>query len=109
VEGPRLLDHMASSRGRGAGFIVPPEADDRNVANQLVAARARNRLCAVAAACWTGPRPGQGWEICAHQTDRERPVMADMQVIVGSRNEARCASITCMIRHYVSPKGRGDL
>ena len=31
--------------------------------------------------------------------------MADMQVIVGTRIEAPCASITCMIRHYVSPKG----
>jgi hypothetical protein len=30
----------------------------------------------------------------------ERPHLADMQVI-----EAHCASITCMIRHYVSPKG----
>jgi hypothetical protein len=28
-----------------------------------------------------------------------------MQVIVGSRIEARCASITRMIRHYVSPEG----
>jgi hypothetical protein len=28
-----------------------------------------------------------------------------MQVIVGTRIEAHCASITCMIRHYVSSKG----
>jgi hypothetical protein len=31
--------------------------------------------------------------------------MVDMQVIVRPGIEAHCVSITCMIRHYVSPKG----
>ncbi len=40
----------------------------------------------------------------AAPTFGHHPLMADMQVIVGTRIEARCASITCMIRHYVCPK-----
>ena len=39
----------------------------------------------------------------------KRPHMADMPVIVSTKIEARCASITGMIRHYAEPEGRGDL
>jgi hypothetical protein len=49
---------------------------------------------------------------CAEPSDlgacrprRQRPVMADMGVIVRLQDQWPCASITCMIRHYVSPKG----
>jgi hypothetical protein len=31
--------------------------------------------------------------------------MADMEVIVRLQDRKLCALITCMIRHYVSPKG----
>jgi len=31
--------------------------------------------------------------------------MLDMEVIVRRQDHEHCASITCMIRHYVSPKG----
>ena len=37
------------------------------------------------------------------------PIMVDMQVIVRRQDQKPCASITCMIRHYVAPKGEGDL
>lgn len=31
--------------------------------------------------------------------------MVDIEVIVRRQAQEHCASITCMIRHYVSPKG----
>src|SRR5215467_3274353 len=33
---------------------------------------------------------------------RGRPVMVDMEVIVRRQDQKHCASITCMIRHYVA-------
>jgi hypothetical protein len=32
--------------------------------------------------------------------------MFDMEVIVGRQNQEPCASITCMIRHYVARRAK---
>ena len=36
----------------------------------------------------------------------ERTVLLDMEVIVRHRDHERCASITCMIRHYVARRAQ---
>jgi hypothetical protein len=37
---------------------------------------------------------------------RSRPLMFDMEVIVRRQNQEHCASITCMIRHYVARRAK---
>jgi hypothetical protein len=36
----------------------------------------------------------------------DRPIMVDMEVIVRRQNQEHCASITCMIRHYVARRAK---
>jgi hypothetical protein len=36
----------------------------------------------------------------------QRPDLLDMEVIVRRQDHARCASITCMIRHYVARRAQ---
>jgi hypothetical protein len=35
-----------------------------------------------------------------------RPILLDMEVIVRRQDHARCASITCMIKHYVARRAK---
>ena len=37
---------------------------------------------------------------------RKHPLMVDMEVIVRRQNHEHCASITCMIRHYVARRAK---
>jgi hypothetical protein len=40
------------------------------------------------------------------QPGSERTDLVDMQVIVRRQNQKLCASITCMIRHYVARRAK---
>src|SRR6266487_1197975 len=40
------------------------------------------------------------------RTTSERPDLVDMQVIVRRQDQKLCASITCMIRHYVARRAK---
>jgi hypothetical protein len=35
-----------------------------------------------------------------------RPILLDMEVIMRRQNQEHCASITCMIRHYVARRAK---
>jgi hypothetical protein len=40
------------------------------------------------------------------QAPRKRPLVFDMEVIARLQNSGLCASITCMIRHYVARRAK---
>jgi hypothetical protein len=44
--------------------------------------------------------------VCAHMTLTGRTHLFDMEVIGRRQNQERCASITCMIRHYVARRAK---
>ena len=56
----------------------------------------------VASPSHAGIRDGQREQLTGTQ---KRTDLFDMEVIVRRQNQEHCASITCMIRHYVAPKG----
>jgi len=51
-----------------------------------------------------GPPDPPGDSCCEHRG--KRSVMVDMQVIVRRQDQELCASITCMIRHYVARRAK---
>ena len=44
--------------------------------------------------------------ICADRIVGRRPTLFDMEVIVRRQDQEHCASITCMIRHYVARRAQ---
>jgi hypothetical protein len=44
--------------------------------------------------------------LCTGGARRDRPLLLDMEVIVRCQDQERCASITCMIRHYVARRAQ---
>src|ERR1035438_3373879 len=60
--------------------------------------------------CTTGPStavwPGPTCMTIHDRPARERPLLLDMEVIVRRQDHACCASITCMIRHYVARRAK---
>jgi hypothetical protein len=44
--------------------------------------------------------------LCTVGAPRELPLLFDMEVIVRRQDQERCASITCMIRHYVARRAK---
>jgi hypothetical protein len=55
---------------------------------------------------WPGLSTVTERAIWADRIVRRRPTLVDMQVIVRCQDQKLCASITCMIRHYVARRAK---